>query len=174
MQSGLQWLHNPGPKPQSTLVKEILHQLIGSLSHYLQCFIHPRWCRISSINSIMNCPPKSSVWMDRETMFHYVSLHPTIPPPDTSQWGKCSIPSMCLAVVTRPLWLSQGHSGPNHPHVMSGRSIPNKKKSSWGRTVSLQTNLPTSKTKLNMTDQTPSHTAIYILKILRVHSLSDL
>ena len=30
---------------------EILHQLIGSFSHYLQGFIHPRWCRISSINS---------------------------------------------------------------------------------------------------------------------------
>ena len=26
--------------------------LIGSLSHYFQGFIHPRWCRISSINSI--------------------------------------------------------------------------------------------------------------------------
>ena len=26
---------------------EILHQLIGSLSHYLQGFIHPWWCRIS-------------------------------------------------------------------------------------------------------------------------------
>ena len=24
---------------------------VGSLSRYLQCFIHPRWCRISSINS---------------------------------------------------------------------------------------------------------------------------
>ena len=33
------------------LMEEILHQLIGSLSHYLQGFIHPRWCRISSINS---------------------------------------------------------------------------------------------------------------------------
>ena len=33
------------------LMAEILHQLIGSLSHYLQGFIHPRWCRISSINS---------------------------------------------------------------------------------------------------------------------------
>ncbi len=31
---------------------EILHQLIGSLSHYLQGCIHPRWCRISAINSI--------------------------------------------------------------------------------------------------------------------------
>ena len=34
------------------LMAEILHQLIGSLSHYSQAFIHPRWCRISSINSM--------------------------------------------------------------------------------------------------------------------------
>ena len=33
------------------LMEEILHQLIGSLSHYLQGFIHPRWCKISAINS---------------------------------------------------------------------------------------------------------------------------
>ena len=38
------------------LMEEILHQLIGSLSHYLQGFIHSRWCRISSINS-MYCGP---------------------------------------------------------------------------------------------------------------------
>ena len=34
------------------LKAEILHQLIGSLSHCLQGFIHPKWCRISAINSI--------------------------------------------------------------------------------------------------------------------------
>ena len=34
------------------LMEEILHQLIWWISHYLQGFIHPRWCRISSINSI--------------------------------------------------------------------------------------------------------------------------
>ena len=33
------------------LMAEILHQLIGNLSHYVQGFIHPRWCRISAINS---------------------------------------------------------------------------------------------------------------------------
>ena len=33
-------------------MEEILHQLIGSLSHYLQGFIHLNWCRISSINSM--------------------------------------------------------------------------------------------------------------------------
>ncbi len=32
---------------------EILHQLIGSLYHYLQGSIRPRWCRISAINSII-------------------------------------------------------------------------------------------------------------------------
>ena len=61
------------------LLKKILHQLICSLSHYLQGFIHSRWCRISSINSIMsfpfvwlwkmndhwnkiNCPPEQCEW----------------------------------------------------------------------------------------------------------------
>ena len=34
-------------------MEEILHQAeVSSLSQCLQGFIHPRWCRISSINSI--------------------------------------------------------------------------------------------------------------------------
>ncbi len=33
------------------LMEEILHQEVDSLSHDLQGVIHPRWCRISSINS---------------------------------------------------------------------------------------------------------------------------
>ena len=37
------------------LMEEILHQLIGSLSLYLQGFTHPKWCRISSINSMNGC-----------------------------------------------------------------------------------------------------------------------
>ena len=39
----------------ATVDDKILHQLIGSLSHYLQgfiSFIYLRWCRISSINSM--------------------------------------------------------------------------------------------------------------------------
>ena len=35
------------------LVEEILHQLIWQITHYLQGFIHLRWCRISSINSMV-------------------------------------------------------------------------------------------------------------------------
>ena len=38
------------------LVEEILHQLIGRLSHFLHGFIHPSWCRISSINSMSSSP----------------------------------------------------------------------------------------------------------------------
>ena len=38
--------------PLLLLMEGILHQLIGSLSYDLQGFIHPRWCRISSINSM--------------------------------------------------------------------------------------------------------------------------
>ena len=33
---------------------EILHQRIDSLSCYFQGFIHPRWCRISAINSMIS------------------------------------------------------------------------------------------------------------------------
>ena len=36
------------------LMEAILHQLTGSLSQYLQGFINPRWCRISSINSMFD------------------------------------------------------------------------------------------------------------------------
>ena len=36
----------------ATAVEEIQHLLIGNLSHYSQGFLHPRWCRIPSINSM--------------------------------------------------------------------------------------------------------------------------
>ena len=56
--------HGMASKDQRTirLMEEILHQLIDSLSHYLQGFIHPRWCRISSINSITLYHCVSSFW----------------------------------------------------------------------------------------------------------------
>ena len=40
----------PIAKPVILLMEETLHHLISSLSHHLQGFRHPRWCRISSIN----------------------------------------------------------------------------------------------------------------------------
>ena len=47
----LRGFYKPWTTLKLLLMAEIRHQLIGSLSHYLQGFIHPRWCRISSINS---------------------------------------------------------------------------------------------------------------------------
>ena len=42
-------------------MEEILHHLIASLSQYLQGFIHPWWCRSSSINSIGEIKPITMV-----------------------------------------------------------------------------------------------------------------
>ena len=39
--------------PLLPLIEEILHLFISSLPYYLQGFIHPRWCRISSINRML-------------------------------------------------------------------------------------------------------------------------
>ena len=45
----------PGRKKTSLLLmSEILHHQGWRLSHYLWGFNHPRWCRISSINSMMH------------------------------------------------------------------------------------------------------------------------
>ena len=44
--------HQLVEKIEILLMAEILHQLICNLSHYLQGFIDPRWCRISAINSM--------------------------------------------------------------------------------------------------------------------------
>ena len=72
------WLKNPTAQLQSfffsisstifcqseviRLMEEILHQLIGRLSHFLQVFIPPRWCRISSINSTIELDAWKSWW----------------------------------------------------------------------------------------------------------------
>ena len=41
-----------GSMSEVLLMEEILHQLIGSLSHYLQVFLHPRWSRISEPSTV--------------------------------------------------------------------------------------------------------------------------
>ena len=48
------------------LVEEILHQVIGSLSNYLQSFIHPRWCRISEPSTVW---PQWSLDLDLVVVF---------------------------------------------------------------------------------------------------------
>ena len=49
-------------RPNLLLMEELLHQLISTLSHHLQGFIHPRWCRISSINSMVRSTKNENWW----------------------------------------------------------------------------------------------------------------
>ena len=48
------------------LMEEILHHFICSFSHGLQGFTHPRWCRISSINSMLRF---EGVWFPKASIF---------------------------------------------------------------------------------------------------------
>ncbi len=58
---GSKWWGFPGINiPILLLMEDILLQLVGSFSHYLQGFIDPRWCRISAINSITQ--PDPNLW----------------------------------------------------------------------------------------------------------------
>ena len=79
------------------LMEEILHQLIGSLSQYLQGFIHPRWCRISSINSISY---QGTFEDERRSIFQWITF-----------WYLCWISGVvslyCIYVIyTWNLWIS--------------------------------------------------------------------
>ncbi len=66
-------------------MEEILHQSIGSLSHYLQGFRHTRWCRIfpSTVWIVFHWPLKSIHQASGQWLFSlawYPSIeHPTAP-----------------------------------------------------------------------------------------------
>ena len=55
------------------LMEETLHQLIGSLHRCLKGPIHPRWCRVSSINSRMSCWNFRSIVNNYRNPFHFTS-----------------------------------------------------------------------------------------------------
>ena len=61
-------------------MEEILHQLIGGLSHYSEAFYHPRWCRISSIHSRTATPPKlqATLFAEKDSWnhIHHLQTHP--------------------------------------------------------------------------------------------------
>ena len=65
------------------LMEEIMHQLICGLPHHLKGFMHPRWCRISSINSISSkinfkiapLPRRESLFLRRWRVQHQISMH---------------------------------------------------------------------------------------------------
>ncbi len=83
------------------LMAEILHQLIGSSSHYLH--IHPRWCRISSTNSII---PLLRNWENLEKIISFFS-HNTLntPRPEASNIASPEInPTWKIQAVDVYLW----------------------------------------------------------------------
>ena len=78
------------------LMEEILHQLIGSLSHDLQGFIHPRWCRISSINSSDDSVlkyPLEDIDLGR-IVFKWVVCHKVGPVTNGVTWGPYKWPEI--------------------------------------------------------------------------------
>jgi len=94
------------------LVEEILHQLLGSLSRYLQGFIHFRWCRISSINSTDNqnpAPTVGSCWFTSNTHRTPTSLQtffegiPGFPKPHEGhqQYFRYQLPTILLDTRTQ-------------------------------------------------------------------------
>ena len=66
-------------KPPILLIEEILHQLIGSLSHYFQGFVHARWLfGISSVNSMKELHPRKLTWIPKIAMFERRYIFQTI------------------------------------------------------------------------------------------------
>ena len=68
------------------LMEEIQHQLIGSLPHYLQGFLHPRWCRISSINSTAICKVSAATALGFSSPWQAASHVTLILLKPTPQW----------------------------------------------------------------------------------------
>ena len=94
--TGMIWEYG-SPSPIG-LMAEILHKLIGSLSHYLQgkVFIHPRWCRISSINSMTR-----QIFSPRNWGWVYVGVSPGFFSPNTSKEVQVD-PTLSLCLEGHP------------------------------------------------------------------------
>ena len=75
---------------------KILHQLISKLSDYLQGFIHPRCCRISSINSMIYPLINHNRLIPPTHCAPILSVSPSVAPPSTPLWS-------CYPLAT-PLW----------------------------------------------------------------------
>ena len=86
------------------LMEEILHQLVGGFSHYLQGFIHPGWCRNSSINSMSQ-------------YFSYALWQPQY----HNHQGFCTLAEMCPALRSQKRWPNRAPlSLPGNPEARKG------------------------------------------------------
>ena len=133
------------------LMEKILHQLVDSLSRYLQGFIHPRWCRISSINSSIGVSGHSSHWKLRRTTSLVHSWQ-------TKTWLSLGKPPFSIGNTfpVRPKTIkSKPPASVNHKPftfkamVFAGKKRPRKKNESKGdfqRNLSKGANFPASQT----------------------------
>ena len=102
-------------------MEEILHQLIGSLSHYLQGSIHPRWCRSSSINRViyfyMHLPRDtvSLFWLESDLLSRHTCIG-TGPAKGNSQFS----PS-CWRIYEYLSWSQGGKISPQMVGCMLSR-----------------------------------------------------
>ena len=116
------------------LMEEILHQLIGISSHYLQGFIHPRWCPISSINSSSTV---LYIWLPTETRTHLpakqYSIYQPQMLPEKKEYGFLPRSQLTLVLlgkglVPRGLTLKNRGQFGSRPHEKVKNGHMNKRK----------------------------------------------
>ena len=99
-------------------MEEILHQLIGSLSRHLQVLLHPRWCRISAINSIIpfNSYHSTSISCTEKINVFHLNNNRHLPW-DTHARPPCRIRSRRISAVRKsePREIHLKFHGDGHP-----------------------------------------------------------
>ena len=94
-------------------MEEILHQLIGCLSHYLQGFIHPRWCRISFMESITRTCDK----VNKTSYLHTLIAFKTVCCTPKNQTEKH--PCMCIYVYINIQYPHLSNNNTSYPKTNS-------------------------------------------------------
>ena len=101
---------------------EILHQLIGSLSYYLQGFIHPRWCRIWAIKSRIIIPVTRFI----RPFIEVISPFITVPLEQNMERKHLPNRKNCLS-ETSTAWFPQKEMNHlNQPLIFSGENVSHR------------------------------------------------
>ncbi len=101
---------------------------VGSLSHYLQGFIHPRWCRISSINSMWWLNYHALIpWQKINNKNHHFWLACFLSVcfcPNGSIHSSISTPFMVFWCTIHKNGLKPRKKGTNHSSVFFEKKLP--------------------------------------------------
>ena len=93
------------------LMEEILHQVVDSLSHYLQGFIHPKLCRSSSINSIIISHIRCGTIHNSISFTSFRLTQPTVTPEDLKFFRSSAVPLTELSRQVRNVAEGLGAEG---------------------------------------------------------------